>query len=83
MAKESPANKRIKMRKRTKSAADSTMFPKQKDGLTSPNFFFREIEDPPRPEAGMPPAKELNEVWNVFVEESWRRQCMPKIMKEL
>ena len=40
-------------------------------------------EDQPRPQAGLPPAKELDQVWDMFIEESWRRHQVPKVMREI
>jgi len=41
------------------------------------------LVDPPRQKAGQPPAKELEDVWDMFIEESWRRSLQMPLIKEL
>ena len=69
---------------RTKSAVDSALQEDEDDvDNDSPGFFYSMHTDPPRPKAGMPPARELDSVWDMFIEESWRRRLKPQITNKL
>ena len=55
------------------------------DDDDSPTFLYEALDlvEPPRQKAGQAPAKELEGVWDFFVEESWRRHIMPSIITEI